>query len=305
MTPPADPAAREPLIAVVILHFRDVARTSACLERLFASDYAAFRVIVIDNSPELGQLPTLQQRFPDMIGQAALKNLGFAAGVNLGIGIAQQHDADAVLLLNNDALVERDTLSRLARCAAQSTIDILAPKFLDPRDSAQTVGTGFVIDAYDVRPIGWRESAEIDAGGVRARDAVSGAAMLIQRRVLDAIGGFDPAFFFYYEDIDFCKRARGAGFSVAAALDVVVYHGVSESTQRTPGLADYYLGYARQIYFRKYTSGWRRAAYMLHELQHALRWARVKWIKEHDAAAARGYLRGVVTAWLGFPLKTS
>ncbi|NJL34538.1 MAG: glycosyltransferase, partial [Chloroflexaceae bacterium] len=119
--------------------------------------------------------------------------------------------------------------------------------------------------------------------------------MLIDCRVFDAIGLFDERFFFYYEDIEFCTRARRAGFQVAYAPDSLVEHVYAASVSRVAGLREFHLARNRQVFFRLQHRNLQRLWYTLHEVPHLLHYIGTKLRRNAPADALRLLLRGA--AW--------
>jgi GT2 family glycosyltransferase len=290
----------QPRASVIVLHYKQYARTRECLNSLRASTYPNLDVIVIDNGSDDGAYAEMQQEFPEVRAMQMTRNLGFAGGVNVGLQAAMDAGTELLMLLNNDAVVAPDCIERLAAGLQQHPrIGILSPKFIRPA-TGRLAAIGFRVTTHDVQPIGWDalDAPADDADTPVAFDAVSGGAMLIRRAVIERIGLFDERFFFYFEDTDFCVRARAAGFEAAYLPAAVVYHSVSESTKSSPGLADFYLGRSRQIYFRKHLRGAQKWSYAITEPLRVLRQMRIKLMKERNAHAALHYLRGALAGWL-------
>ena len=211
-------------ITAIVLHYGAIDDTSDAVRSLLASSVPSDVIVVNNDCPGSADV----MRFPDRPEAVrvieAETNRGFASGVNLGIRAALERGAEAVFLLNNDAVVEPDTLAEL-RAAAQERPEfgILAPVvyYADARDQVWSAG-------WRRRParlltplstLSGRRSAEADS--------VAGCAMLIRRSALDRIGLFDERFFLYYEDVDLCRRAWAAGIRVGVVSAASAYHKVS------------------------------------------------------------------------------
>lgn len=290
----------QPRASVIVLHYKHYAHTRACLNSLRASTFRNLDVIAIDNGSDDGAFTALQQEFPEVLAMQLPRNLGFAGGVNVGLRAALDAGTEWLMLLNNDAIVAPDCIEKLiAGLQRHPHIGILSPKFIRP-STGRLGAIGFRVTTYDVQPVGW-DAPDAPADDTETPilfDAVSGGAMLIRRAVIEQIGLFDECFFFYFEDTDFCVRTREAGFDVAYLPAAVVYHSVSESTKSVPGLADFYLGRSRQIYFRKHLRGAQKWSYAITEPLRVLRQMRIKLMKEHNAPAALHYLKGALAGWL-------
>jgi len=285
----------EPQITIIILHWRTYQHTSRCLASLANLTYGNYRILVADNGSHDGSFERLRREFPSIETLEYASNLGFAAGVNPAIRRALAAGSDYVLLLNSDVLVEPDLLTLLAAAAeANPQIGILSPKTLWERSPERLAGLGCRVGAFDIELIGW-DIADAAAASDEpvVLECVFGSAMLLSRRALEAVGLFDERFFFYYEDIDFCLRARAAGFLAAYLPSATVRHAVSASVRGVRGLRDFYMARSRQLFFRKYRSGLAQAAYVVYELVHVLRTVRIR-LKEGSPSDALGYAAGAL-----------
>lgn len=170
-------------------------------------------------------------------------NRGFAAAVNQGLAATTGR---YVLWLNPDAALLNDGLGALvAHMDARPSVGILGPHVVDPDGALQRSARAF--PSYDWA-IGHRHGlltrlfpnnpysrryllADLDPSKRRAVDWVSGAALLHRRTLVRQIGGLDEAFFMYCEDVDFCLRARQAGWATEYHPALLVEHEVAGSTR--------------------------------------------------------------------------
>ena len=144
-------------------------------------------------------------------------NRGFAKAVNLGIKKALAKKAEAILLLNPDLKITAEQILALSKTAE----DIVGPVLTFDRQGKRIYDFGGRVNFV----LGRTTHLENIAGKI---DYVSGACMLIKKRVFEKIGLFDQRFFMYLEDVDFCLRAKKAGFTIAINTSVVVEHQISE-----------------------------------------------------------------------------
>jgi len=161
------------------------------------------------------------------------RNLGFSGGVNVGIRTALDRGADAVFLVNSDVIVAPDCVDRLEAAADRAAdAGIIGPAVLARSEPGQIASIGISYQPFTGRmrhrDVGAR-SASLRLDHTVDVDAVSGCSMLIKREVIDAIGLFDEDYFFTFEDLDFCLRARRAGFRTILAGDARAYHEGSRS----------------------------------------------------------------------------
>ena len=203
---------REPRVTIVILNWNGLEDTRECLRSLENVTYSNRRVIVVDNGSEAAEAAALCDEFRDsidVIGSAT--NVGFAAGANLGIRHALDAGTDYVLLLNNDTTVDRAFLAALVEAAeARPDGAAFCPKtyfYADPEVIYSTGGSVSVWTAT-AKQIGRgeRDSGQFDR--VATRGYADGVCMLIRRRALEAVGLLDEDYFAYWEETDWCVRAR-------------------------------------------------------------------------------------------------
>lgn len=290
-------------VAVIILHWKQLAQTSRCLHALAASAYEPDLVVVIDNYSADGSLETLRCTFPAVTYLPLDANYGFANAMNVGIRRALEAGSDYLLLLNNDALVPPDMLGELVAAAeGYPQLGVLSPKIVWEDRPDVLAGLGFRRRPYSFDLVGWNER---DPGPLDGRpvelDVVFGCAMLLRRSLLLTVGLFDERFFFYYEDADLCTRAAQAGYRSAYLPTATVIHAGSFSLRTLGGRRELYLARYRQLFFRKHLQGRARWIYILHESLDVLRMLAI-YLCHGMPHAALGYLSGVlVGAFLPTP----
>jgi len=285
-----------PLVSIIILHWRQPQWTKNCLQSVRQLDYAPYQVLLVDNGSKDGFVAQLHKDFPGVETLALAENQGFAAGVNPAIRQALQKNAAYVFLLNNDVLVPPDLLTKLVAAQQQNpTIGVLTPKIVRDDRPELLAGPGVEILPYDLKLIGWNQQANTlkEQDQPVSLDAIFATAMLLPREVIEKVGLLDERFFFYYEDIDFCLRVRAAGYQAAYLPNVTVRHAVGISTQGIKGLRSFYLSRSRQLFFHKYRRGMQFFLYLLHEIGNCMRVVFVE-LKHGEHANALSYLAGAL-----------
>jgi GT2 family glycosyltransferase len=208
-------------VAAVVVHWRDAEDTRGCLESLAAEP--GLDVIVVDNGsrPPLGALPAAAVRL------RSEENLGYAGGANLGIAAALRRGAETVLLLNNDVRVRPGaTAAAVGVLASDARVAVVGPKVLAREDPGRlwlawgrvTYRQSLVALCGAGQPDGPAFARERDV------DWVAGCAMWLRADALRTIGPFDETFFAYHEEVDWCTRARIAGWRVVYCPAAVVTH---------------------------------------------------------------------------------
>jgi GT2 family glycosyltransferase len=231
------------MLAAVVVNYRTALDTLQALRSLEASRRRFDRIFVVDDGSGDGSAELLATR----LGRATLlrqsSNAGFPAAVDAGFDAALASGADRVLLLNSDALLAPDAIERLeAALDADPTAGIAAPLVLDAHRPGRiaSAGLSFSPRSGRMRMIDAGAEHRPDDGGgapraARVVDGVAGCAMLIERAVIERIGGLDRDYFFSFEDLDFCLRARRAGWSTVCVPDALAWHQGSRSIgQRSP-----------------------------------------------------------------------
>jgi GT2 family glycosyltransferase len=203
--------------AAIVLHYRTPDRTSRALRALAASDPPPDDLLLVDNDSDHAASPAsaLASGLPASVVRAG-GNLGFSGGMNVGIREALRLGASHVLLVNSDAVVARDCLARLhAGLAATPGAGIAGPTLLMPGSPARVESRGIAWRPATgrMRLHGHGRVAGPAGGAVERVDAVSGCVMLIAAAVFQSAGLFDDDYFWGFEDLDFCLRARRAGFA--------------------------------------------------------------------------------------------
>ena len=230
--------------AAVILNYRTPRETIRAVRSLSELHGASVRIVVVDNASGDGSPAMLAGDLPGIDLVCASHNGGFSAGCNLGIRRALETGARRVLLLNSDAVARPEMLPALEGALdADARLGIVGPLVLslaDP-DCVQSAGISYSMGTARMRhnDVNVRRSAT-DALSTRIVDGVSGCAMLIRREVFERIGLFAEEYFFGFEDLDYCLRARGAGFLTACVGGASVLHEGNLSIGRTSKLRAYF-----------------------------------------------------------------
>ncbi len=249
-----------PRVWVVIVNWNGREDTLACLRSLESLDYRGHDVLVVDNGSQDGSVEAIRASFPSVTVMENGRNLGFAGGNNVGIAHAVDRGADYVLLLNSDTEVAPGLLSALVEVGeADPTVGMLGPKIYYYDAPNVIWSAGGTVDAWG--RTGHLRADEPDDGspeGVRLVDYVTGCAILVKRCVVERIGAFDERFFAYFEETEWCARARRAGYKVAYVPSGVVWHKIQPNARGASRFYIYMMARNRLLYLR--ASGARSSA---------------------------------------------
>ena len=224
-----------PNVCVVILNWNGTEDTLACLRSVDRLQYPNFSVLVVDNGSSRESLDALRAG----LGTATLlengANLGSALGRKRGIEWALGRGAEYVFLLDDDTVVDPACLTALVEIAQHdASVGIAgAVNFYISQPDVIWYSGGIVDWRTGTLPDPTCEKTLSQLGripSVREVDCVASSALLIKASVVREIGLMDPRYFMYYEETDWCIRAKRRGYRVVTSLDARIWHKVSGST---------------------------------------------------------------------------
>jgi len=246
-------------LAVVIVHWQDAAETLACVESLAAEP--PDQVVVVDNGSREPVTDVLARRAAHVEVVRVPENRGYAGGANVGIERALAHGADLVLLLNNDARLYPGAQAAARRAlAADQRIAVVGARVVTREDPGRLwLAWGDV--TYRQSLVALRGADVPDGAAWRAPrdvDWIAGCAMWFRAEALRALGLLDEAFFAYHEEVDWCARARTAGWRVVYRPDAVVTHTGrgSHGSARSIRIRKYFAARNTILFARKHARPW-------------------------------------------------
>lgn len=248
-------------IAIVILHYKNIKDTIACLHSVnkLKVDNQLIKIILVNNDKNSNlktQISNINLKTKILIINNQ-KNLGFAAGINMGIKeVLHDKNVSHILILNNDTIIPPNLLNELIKERGDIVAPVIKFKSIDNR---------WVYD-FGGR-INWvtGRTSHLECNNItikqynneRKIDYVSGCCMLVKREVFEKIGLFDERYFFYYEDTDFCVRAKKEGYRISVCPKIVIFHKLGGSIGRWTRKAIYYNLKSNFIFITKHL-GWNR-----------------------------------------------
>jgi N-acetylglucosaminyl-diphospho-decaprenol L-rhamnosyltransferase len=229
-------------LAIVIVSYNAREDLARCLESLQAAPPAIpHDVTIVDNASTEGGLDAIRARWPTAQVIALERNLGFAAGNNVGIRATR---SDLVLLLNSDTIVPPGAIDRLVeRLTATPAAAAAGPRLIDGAGQTEVSFGPMISPAGEFRqkvtlalyhagipPVAQR--LERDLRREHFVDWVSGACLLVWRGDADAVGLLDERYFLYTEDVDFCAalRARGRRILFTPSAEITHLRGRSRAS---------------------------------------------------------------------------
>jgi len=259
-------------IFVVTINYNSEDETHHCLESLQKSVKKDFSlsIVVVDNASVTPFVLTQKEKdAKNIITIREEVNLGFTGGNNVGISYALHHNANYILLINNDTKVDPNMIQiLLEELEKNSTVGVCVPKiyfakgheFHSERYKKEELGHVLWFAGGD---IDWKNGVsfhrgvdEVDHGQYDTTGAIgfaTGCCMLLKKEIFEKIGLFDDRYFLYFEDADMCERIKRAGVFIYYVPKAFMWHitaasgGGSGST-----LHDYFLTRNKMIFGMKY-----------------------------------------------------
>jgi len=244
-------------LSIIVVNWNLKDDTLECIASLLKAGASLSQIIIVDNGSTDGSILALRNQYQNSLFIIdALENLGYAAGVNLGIEYALSQDYKWLLLLNNDTIVAVDFIKEMHKAALTcNEYSILAPIILYHSNPSKIWFLGDRLIGKTLLTNKSYKNSNIDQSlpQLIPTDFTNGCAMMVSRSVFEKIGLFDATLFMYGEEVDFCWRARLAGFRFACFTAAHIWHKISKSSKSTQPFSRYLRIRNQIIYYRRYS----------------------------------------------------
>ena len=305
-------------LSVVIVSFNTRAVLRRCLEELeIEGEGLSMEVLLVDNGSRDGSAEMVATDFPYVRLIESGTNLGFAAANNR---MFTQARGRYVVLLNSDAFLRPGALRRAKQRMDADPETALAGGRLTGEDGSWQPSarmfpsllneflsmSGLAHRYRESRFWGRADRAWADPMTSTETDWVPGAFSILRHSVLDQMGGFDEAFFLYYEEVDLSRKIKGAGYKIQYWADVVVVHLGGESSKSMPNVARSSSGAqltlwrlrSAYLYYRKHHGHAAWFSMAMEYCWHGLRLMRNRLAgKQEKAAESRATMSLIRQAW--------
>lgn len=250
-------------LSIVLVSWNVADLLAACLDSIYAGlGTLQADVIVVDSGSSDQTVALLRARFPQVIMLAQGENIGYTRANNLGLAQAKGR---YLLLLNPDTEIIGDALQRMvAYLDANPTVGIVGPfthntdgSYQSTRRRFPTLATAFfestwlqglapksILQRYYVEDAPHDQMLDVDW--------VQGSALMARREVYEQIGGLDEGYVMYSEELDWCKRAKDAGWRVVFLADAEITHHGGKSSDQVVARRHILFQQSKLRYFRKY-----------------------------------------------------
>lgn len=293
-------------IWVVIPTFNRLNDLMACLESLAKTSIPIEQVIVVDNHSSDDTVQQVRLNYPTAHLITLAENLGATGAANAGFDAALVQGADYILRLDSDTIVDPDFIQPLFEMAkSDPTIGIVSPKiyYFEPHDVIWYAGVDAQPLIFGAQNSHRFEHDTMENSQPREVAYIWAAAMLIKREVLEKTGGFDPHFFIYYEEVDFCECVRSLGYRLMFVPNAFVWHKVGSSIN-SPWTA-FHWNRSKMILFRKHARNiFHRVFLILYAFVYACMDALFNWLKIRHYSRNRGPLKDALQGlWKGLTIQ--
>lgn len=232
----------KPFVVCIILNTNRRDDTLECLDSLSKNNYSNFKTLVLDNHSTDGSVEAIQNRFPEVQIIPIGENRGYAGNNNVGIQAALGQQADWVFILNEDTILDPECLALLMEEATKNAqIGIVGPMVYHHDEPNIIQSAGGLLGPHwqsihlgkDEKDTGqWQKPHEVEW--------ISGCAIMVRRQLIEQVGMIDERFFYYWEETEWCIRARKAGWRIVHVPVAQIWHkGVQRNYTPPPSLMYY------------------------------------------------------------------
>ena len=242
----------KPLVSIITVNYNESLVTMEILESVRKLSYSNVEVIVVDNASPNDDPDAIKTAFPEIQLIKSYENLGFAGGNNLGV---KQSKGEFLLFVNNDTIVPEHFLEPLVETLQNDlNIGMVSPKIKFHWDPTLIQYAGYTpMNKWTIRnsSIGYHQKDDGTFDIPKETQSIHGAAMMVPRRVVDAVGMMTEIYFLYYEEHDWAEMIKRAGYKIFYQPKSYILHKESVSTGKFSPLKTYYISRNRILFARR------------------------------------------------------
>lgn len=217
-----------PSIHIITLNWNGLTDTVNCLESLKESDLSNTTIYVVDNGSANNEAEQLARMFPEVMVLPQKENTGFCGGNNIGIQKALENGAELVVLLNNDTIIPKNAINKLAEeflkipdAGAISPVILLYPE--KEYDNFIKAAWNTERAQFSMNPEKKRYD-DVKNDKPWKSEFANGCCLLTSSEVLKKVGLLDERYFAYYDEADWCKRLEKFGYFSYVSPASFIYH---------------------------------------------------------------------------------
>lgn len=215
-----------PEVTIVVLNWNNYEDTAECLSSLECTEYPNYHVIVIDNGSTDRSGEKLQDEFKWCQHIRNKENLGYSAGINVGINEALSRGSEYILLLNNDVIVNSDFLTPLVKTAIRKKDVGIVSGVIWFNDVEKIQSAGRDFNPYLVKS---DHNNKVKRDTEYKVDCISGALALFPSAVLSELDGLNESYFLGPDDVDISIRVKKRGYNIFVNPNSSIRHKVGST----------------------------------------------------------------------------
>ena len=208
---------------IIIVVYNSINCTIKCIDSILNSKNSKYKIILVDNGSDSTIKDTLKAHLISLNLNETIKllelndNYGYGYGVNYGIKYSLNFaDCSYLWVLNNDVRIEEDCLSKLVNCYTNKSI--ISPAIYDYDDAKKIQSLGGMLNPY------FLTTKNIEKSTDSLFDFLSGSSLFFNSEIVSINGFLSINYFMYYEDVDWCLRAKKNNIKLAIIEDCKIFH---------------------------------------------------------------------------------
>jgi GT2 family glycosyltransferase len=236
-------------VFTVIVTYNGMNWIDQCLKSVITQS----EVVVVDNNSSDLTVNFIKQNYPSVKLLEQNINLGFGRANNIGISYALNNNAEAVFLLNQDAFAKKDTINKLITASIKNPeFGIISPIHLNGDGSAVDYSFLRFINPNNVENLNSDLILRNFSKSIYEIKFVNAAAWFIPKKVFYDVGGFDPIFFLYGEDDNYCQRLIHHGYKIGIIPSTTIFHDSLNTNYEEgfPGGEKYFRQFINSVYVK-------------------------------------------------------
>lgn len=279
-------------IGIVIVNYNGAKYQNECIDSILSSSFQNFKIIIVDNHSKDDSMALLDRFHDERIIRIYLEdNLGVAEGNNVGVRKSIELGMDATLLLNNDTVLQKDTIEKLVD-SLKDNEDVVAPLIMYWSDKSKIwYGGGYFNRKRGITVHSYIKEQLDKQNFDDYVEYSSTCCLLVRNTVFAKVGLFDSKYFMYFDDTDFMMRLNISKIKIRFNHEAVMYHKVSLSTGGEGSkLSTYYCNRNRFYFIKKYKNQFSKTAYLFSYWSRKFKYVKSFFTKSNDRCIRKAYL---------------
>lgn len=226
---PSEGQTNKPLVEIIVVSWNRYPDLSECLDSLERLTYSNYHITVVDNGSTDGTPQRILEQYPGVCLLRTGENIGFSAGNNVAIRrvLSSLDTVDYILLLNDDTVVEPGFLDSMIKSVAEDPSVGMAAPLIYYHDSPEKIWWAATrLNLKSGWKLGWHFVPPMRLDRPYDVEVVPGCAMLVRREVVEQVGLLNESLFMYWEDVEYCIKAKELGYRLLCIPTARIWHRV-------------------------------------------------------------------------------